>query len=129
MWVSKRKWNALEKRVAYLEGQVQSQLDVKIDTKAFQEILQNFERLDLSVELPSTDIEFSRENLNEFVERLTKETTKILISISPEGDEAVLFVPFSRNALTVKSGEMVVLGDMMPGSIPERHIISIRNSK
>lgn len=54
MWVSKRKWNALEKRVTDLERQVQSQLDVKIDTKAFQKMLRNIERLDLSVELPST---------------------------------------------------------------------------
>lgn len=129
MWVLKRKWQSLEKRVTDLEGQVQSQLDAKVDTKAFQEILQNLERLDLSVELSPTDIEFSRENLNEFVERLTKETTKILISISPDGDEAILFAPFSRNALTVKSGEMVVMGDTVHGSIPDRRTISIRSSK
>lgn len=129
MWISKKRWEALEKRVADLEGKVQSQLDVKVDTKALQEMLQNLERFDLSVGLSLTDIEFSRENLNKFVEELTKETTKILISISPDGDEAVLFVPFSRNALTVKSGEMVVMGDTVHGSIPDRHTISIRSSK
>lgn len=32
MWISKKKWEALEKRVADLEGQVQSQPDVIIET-------------------------------------------------------------------------------------------------
>lgn len=36
MWISKKKWKALEKRVADLEGQVQSQLDIKIDIDAIR---------------------------------------------------------------------------------------------
>jgi hypothetical protein len=31
MWISKKKWKALEKRVADLEGQVQSQPDLKVE--------------------------------------------------------------------------------------------------
>lgn len=31
MWISKKRWESLEKRIAHLEVQVQSQLKVKID--------------------------------------------------------------------------------------------------
>lgn len=31
MWISKKKWQALEKKVADLEGQVQSQPNLKVE--------------------------------------------------------------------------------------------------
>lgn len=40
MWISKKKWQALEKRVADLEGQVQGQLEVKIDSDAIRQALE-----------------------------------------------------------------------------------------
>lgn len=52
MWVSRKEWQALKKRVADLEEQVQGQLDMKVDADAMRETLLNLERLHLSVELP-----------------------------------------------------------------------------
>lgn len=39
MWISKKKWESLEKRIADLEVQVQSQLKVKIDINAIRQYL------------------------------------------------------------------------------------------
>ncbi len=44
MWISKKKWQALEKRVADLEVQVQGQLDVKIDADSIRRALQRIEQ-------------------------------------------------------------------------------------
>lgn len=43
MWILKKKWQALEKRVADLEGKVQSQQEVKIDAKAIRQNLRKLE--------------------------------------------------------------------------------------
>lgn len=39
MWISKKKWESLEKRIADLEGQVQSQLKVKFDINTIRQYL------------------------------------------------------------------------------------------
>lgn len=43
MWISKKKWQVLEKRIADLEEQIQGQLDVKIDADAIRRTLQKIE--------------------------------------------------------------------------------------
>lgn len=43
MWISKKKWQSLEKRVADLERQVQGQPDVKIEANAIRQNLQKIE--------------------------------------------------------------------------------------
>lgn len=45
MWISKKKWQALEKRVADLEEQVQGQLEVKIDADTIRKMLHSIERI------------------------------------------------------------------------------------
>lgn len=40
MWISKKKWQALEKRVADLEGQVQGQLEVEFDAELLNRQIQ-----------------------------------------------------------------------------------------
>lgn len=42
MWISKKKWESLEKRIADLEGQVQSQLKVKIDINAIRQYFHRY---------------------------------------------------------------------------------------
>lgn len=43
MWISGKKWEALEKRVTDLEGQIQGQPRVTIDVKAIRQNLQKLE--------------------------------------------------------------------------------------
>lgn len=45
VWISKKKWQALEKRVADLEEQVQGQLEVKIDADTIRKMLHSIERI------------------------------------------------------------------------------------
>ncbi|MCI7383743.1 MAG: hypothetical protein SPI21_23105 [Hungatella hathewayi] len=45
MWISKKKWNMLEKRIADLEEQVQGQLEVKIDADTIRKMLHSIERI------------------------------------------------------------------------------------
>ena len=40
VWISKKKWQALEKRVADLEGQVQGQLKVEFDAESLNHQIQ-----------------------------------------------------------------------------------------
>lgn len=44
MWVSKKKWETLEKRVADLEGQVQGQLEVKVDADIIKKRVHQLEQ-------------------------------------------------------------------------------------
>ena len=43
MWISKKEWSVLKKRVADLEEQVQGQLNVEIDVDAIRQIPQKLE--------------------------------------------------------------------------------------
>lgn len=52
VWLSKKKWQILEKRIADLEEQVQGQLDVKIDVDAIRKMLHSIERIELSANIP-----------------------------------------------------------------------------
>lgn len=45
VWISKKKWNMLEKRIADLEEQVQGQLEVKIDADTIRKMLHSIERI------------------------------------------------------------------------------------
>ncbi len=53
MWISKKKWEAMEKRVADLEGQAQSQHGINIDVAAplishqIEELLKESNKQDL----------------------------------------------------------------------------------
>lgn len=73
------------------------------------------------------DVQFSRKNLGEFVRTITPEVTRIDISLSAEKDEAIIFIPFSRNAIVVHTGETVVIGEIVEGSIPPRHVIEVQS--
>lgn len=42
MWISKKRWEFLEKRIADLEVQVQSQLNVKIDINTICQYLHRY---------------------------------------------------------------------------------------
>ena len=53
MWISSKRWLDLEKRIADLEGQVQSQLDVKIDIDA---ICQNLHRCEANHDTGAKDV-------------------------------------------------------------------------
>ena len=44
MWISKKEWSVLKKRVADLEEQVQGQLNVEIDVEAIRQVLNEMER-------------------------------------------------------------------------------------
>lgn len=43
MWISKKKWQTLEKRIADLEDQFQGQLNVEIDANAIRQSLRKIE--------------------------------------------------------------------------------------
>lgn len=74
-------------------------------------------------------ISFSRDKLTEFVDVLQSQVARIDISILPDGDEAVLYPPFSNTALILKEGDCVTLGDVVPDSFPERRfVIATRNT-
>ena len=74
-------------------------------------------------------VRFSRDNLSEFLSEMLRETVKITLSFSHSEDEAVLFLPFESRALVVKECQSVVWGDEIPGSMPTRRIITVRNSE
>lgn len=40
MWISKKKWQVLEKRIADLEAQVQGQLNIEIDAESLNRQIQ-----------------------------------------------------------------------------------------
>lgn len=44
MWISKKEWNVLKKRIADLEGQVQGQLKVELDIDTIRKTLKKIER-------------------------------------------------------------------------------------
>lgn len=51
MWISSRKWEALEKRIAGLEAQIQSQPKTELDGDAILKLIQE-QDLKVSVNLP-----------------------------------------------------------------------------
>lgn len=73
--------------------------------------------------------EFNRKRLTEFVKDLSREVKRIEISISPDGDKAILYLPFGGGEIKVYEGEKVLLGDVIPGSNPALHTISTQNAK
>lgn len=73
--------------------------------------------------------EFSRERLTEFVRDVSREATRIEISISPEEDKAKIYFPFEEQPIEIKGGEELVFEKVIPGSMPERHFKSIRMTK
>lgn len=70
-------------------------------------------------------VKFSRDRLTEFVKNLSGEATRIVISISNEGDSALVFPAFRKTTLVVEEGQSVVLGEVIPGSVPERHVLTV----
>lgn len=70
-------------------------------------------------------IRFSRDKLTEFVDVLQSQVARIDISILPDGDEAVLYPPFSNIALILKEGDCVTLGDVVSDSFPERRFVIV----
>lgn len=70
---------------------------------------------------------FSRGRIDEFVNDLSNEAEKIVIILSAETDSALVYQAFNKSALLVDSGQSVVLGEVIPGSMPERHFMSIQD--
>ncbi len=68
---------------------------------------------------------FSRDRITEFVKDLSREATQIIISVTGEKDRALVFLPFSTTALVVYGEQSVVLGEVIPGSVPERHVLTV----
>ena len=68
---------------------------------------------------------FSRDRITEFVKDLSREATQIIISVTGEKDRALVFLPFSTTALVVEGEQSVVFGEVIPGSIPERHFLTV----
>lgn len=73
--------------------------------------------------------EFSRERLTEFVKDISREATRIEISISAEEDRAEIYFPFEEQPVEVKGGKELVFGNVIPGSMPERYFKSTRTTK
>ena len=74
-------------------------------------------------------IKFSRENIGEFIRAVAPETEKISISLSAEGDEAILQLPFTKETLSVKGGESIQFGATIPGAIPQRRVMSVQSDE
>lgn len=68
---------------------------------------------------------FSRDRITEFVKDLSREATQIIISVTGEKDRALVFLPFSTTALVVYGEQSVVLGEVISGSVPERHVLTV----
>ena len=58
---------------------------------------------------------FSRDRITEFVKDLSREATQIIISVTGEKDRA----------LVVYGEQSVVFGEVIPGSVPERHVLTV----
>ena len=68
---------------------------------------------------------FSRDRITEFVKDLSREATQIIISVTGEKDRALVFLPFSTTALVVYGEQSVVFGEVIPGSVPEWHVLTV----
>lgn len=80
-------------------------------------------------QLGKDKIKFSRENIEEFIRAVAPETEKISISLSAEGDEVILRLPFTKEILSVKGGESIQFGAVIPGSIPQRRVMSVQSDE
>lgn len=73
-------------------------------------------------------IKFSRDNIQEFIDAVSPEAVKVNMSFSAQGDEAVVFPPFTNHALVLKGGDSVVISGEIKGSMPVRHRLTVQNN-
>ena len=67
---------------------------------------------------------FSRDRLTEFVNDVSKDATKIVITVTPTGDIAEISLPFEKRKIVLHGGESVYWNEKIPGSIPTRYVMS-----
>ncbi len=67
---------------------------------------------------------FSRDRLTEFVNDVSKDATKIVITVTPTGDIAEISLPFEKRKIVLHGGESVCWDERIPGSIPTRYVMS-----